>query len=125
MVSERLFLHSLENACNDLWRKRRGYGFNEVYSVWVIGGAAVFSICLAFIGKVSAVIRAMPAPVMDGVSIFYSYDFSFRFAHVGRIRVDYMITKLITSAVILILAIGKARLTIGPMEIEGMALRQL
>ena len=41
----------------------------KVYSVWVIGGAAVFSICLAFIGKVSAIISAMPAPVMGGVSI--------------------------------------------------------
>lgn len=96
----------------------------RVYSVWVIGGAAVFSICLAFIGKVSAVIRAMPAPVMGGVSILlFGMISASGLRMLVESRVDYGDNKnLITSAVILILAIGKARLTIGPMEIEGMAL---
>ena len=40
----------------------------KVYSVWVIGGAAIFSILLAFIGKASALIQTIPAPVMGGVS---------------------------------------------------------
>ena len=40
----------------------------KVYSVWVIGGAAVFSILLSFIGKASALIQTIPGPVMGGVS---------------------------------------------------------
>ena len=80
----------------------------KVYSVWVIGGAAVFSICLAFIGKVSAVIRAMPAPVMGGVSILLFVMISASgLRMLVESRVDYGDNKnLITSAVILILAIG-------------------
>lgn len=41
----------------------------RVYSVWVIGGAAVISICLAFIGKLSAFIQSIPTPVMGGICI--------------------------------------------------------
>ena len=40
----------------------------KVYSTWVIGGAAVFSMFLAFFGKVSAVINTIPGPVMGGIS---------------------------------------------------------
>ena len=40
----------------------------KVYSVWVIGGAAAFSIALSFIGKASALIETIPGPVMGGVS---------------------------------------------------------
>ena len=40
----------------------------KVYSVRVIGGAALFSILLAFIGKASALIQTIPAPVMGGIS---------------------------------------------------------
>ncbi|NLY71911.1 MAG: hypothetical protein GX076_09590 [Clostridiales bacterium] len=96
----------------------------KVYSVWVIGGAAVFSICLAFIGKVSAIISAMPAPVMGGVSILL---FGMISASGLRMLVESQVNygnnrNLITSAVILILAVGKAKISIGPLEFEGMAL---
>lgn len=40
----------------------------KVYSVWVIGGAAVISIVVSFIGPVSALIQAMPWCVIGGVS---------------------------------------------------------
>ena len=40
----------------------------KVYSVWIIGGAAVFSMLLAWIGKASALIQTIPSPVMGGVS---------------------------------------------------------
>ena len=40
----------------------------KVYSVWVIGGAALFSILLSFVGKASGLIQSIPAPVMGGVS---------------------------------------------------------
>lgn len=40
----------------------------RVYSTWVIGGTAVLSIMLAFIGKVAALIQSIPPEVMGGVS---------------------------------------------------------
>ena len=40
----------------------------KVFSVWVIGGAAVFSILLAFLAPASALINSIPAPVMGGIS---------------------------------------------------------
>jgi len=41
----------------------------RVYSVWVIRGAAVLAIAFSFIGKVSAAIQTIPAPVMGGITI--------------------------------------------------------
>jgi len=38
----------------------------KVYSVWVIGGAAVLAIVLSFVGKLAAAIQSIPAPVMGG-----------------------------------------------------------
>lgn len=40
----------------------------RVYSVWVIGGAAVISIVIAFIGPVSALIQSIPNAVIGGIS---------------------------------------------------------
>ncbi|MDR3552419.1 MAG: uracil permease [Clostridia bacterium] len=39
----------------------------KVYSVWVIGGAAVISIIIAFFGPVSNIISSIPGPVIGGV----------------------------------------------------------
>ena len=41
----------------------------KIYSIYVIGGAAVIAIVLAFIGKFTALISSIPTPVMGGVSI--------------------------------------------------------
>jgi uracil permease len=41
----------------------------RVYSVWVIGGAAVLAVLMAFVGKLAALVRAIPVPVMGGVCI--------------------------------------------------------
>ena len=41
----------------------------KIYSIYVIGGAAVIAIILAFIGKFTALISSIPTPVMGGVSI--------------------------------------------------------
>ena len=39
----------------------------KVYSVWVIGGTAIIAILVSFSGKLAAVIRSIPVPVMGGV----------------------------------------------------------
>ena len=41
----------------------------RVYSIWVIGGAAVIAVILSFFGKVAAVIQAVPEPVLGGISL--------------------------------------------------------
>ena len=41
----------------------------KVYSVWVIGGTAVIAILVSFSGKLAALIRSIPIPVMGGVCI--------------------------------------------------------
>lgn len=40
----------------------------KVYSVQVIGGAAVLSICCSFLGKLAALISTIPGPVIGGIS---------------------------------------------------------
>jgi uracil permease len=41
----------------------------RVYSIWVIRGAAIIAIVLSCIGKVAAVIQAIPGPVMGGITL--------------------------------------------------------
>src|SRR5699024_10808518 len=41
----------------------------RIYSVFVIGGAAVLAISFGFIGKITALIGSIPSAVMGGVSI--------------------------------------------------------
>ena len=48
-----------------------GYGviaITKVYSVYVIGGAAVLSIICSFIGKLTMLINSIPGPVIGGIS---------------------------------------------------------
>ena len=40
----------------------------KVYSVRVIGGAAVLSIICSFVGKLSMMIQTIPGPVIGGIS---------------------------------------------------------
>ncbi|MDR2662476.1 MAG: uracil permease, partial [Treponema sp.] len=41
----------------------------HVYSVWVIGGAAVIAVVLSLFQKFGALIRTIPTPVMGGISM--------------------------------------------------------
>jgi len=41
----------------------------HVYSVWVIGGAAVIAVILSFFQKFGALIQTIPTPVMGGISM--------------------------------------------------------
>ena len=44
-------------------------GMSKVASVWVIGLAAIISICLAFFGKITALFQTIPDEVLGGVSL--------------------------------------------------------
>ncbi|MCM8711995.1 uracil permease [Clostridium sp. SYSU_GA19001] len=41
----------------------------RVFSIWVIRGAAILAIILSCIGKVAAIIQAIPSPVMGGITL--------------------------------------------------------
>jgi uracil permease len=100
----------------------------RVYSVWVIGGAAVFAILFSFIGKISAIISSIPTPVMGGISILlFGIIASAGLRMLVESGIDYNHKRnLIISSVILVLGVGGAKIHLGSqgggVDIEGMAL---
>lgn len=100
-------------------------GLTRVFSVYVIGGAAVFAILFGFIGKISALIQSIPSAVMGGVSILL---FGIIASSGLRMLIDSKIDlsknrNLVISSVILIIGVGGAMLKITDhASISGMAL---
>lgn len=96
----------------------------RVYSVWVIGGAAVIAVLLGFVEKVGALIRTIPGPVMGGISILlFGVIASSGLRMLVESGIDYSKKhNLIISSVILVLGIGGAKIAFGQFELHGMAL---
>lgn len=96
----------------------------RVFSVWVIGGAALLAIIISFIGNVSAVIHAIPVPVMGGVSILlFGIIAASGLRMLVERKVDY--TKpanLMLTAIVLVVGLSGAGVTIGPVQLKGMGL---
>lgn len=80
----------------------------KVYSVWVIGGAAVFAVILSFIQKFGAIIQTLPGPVMGGISmLLYGLIASSGLRTIVESGVDYKDKRNLTiSSVILVIGIG-------------------
>lgn len=96
----------------------------RVYSVWVIGGAAVFSIFLAFIGKASGLIMTIPSPVMGGVSfLLYGMIAASGLRLLVEKKVDYSRARnLALSSVVFVTGLSGAFVQIGEVQLKGMAL---
>ncbi|WP_371368252.1 Uracil permease [Sporomusa rhizae] len=96
----------------------------KVYSVWVIGGAATFAIVLSFVGKLAALIRSIPVPVMGGVCILlFGVIAAAGIRMLVEKKVDYTQAKnLILTSTVLILGISGAAVKLGAVELKGMAL---
>jgi len=96
----------------------------RVYSVWIIGGAAIISIVLAFIGKLSGLIQSMPVPVMGGISLLlFGVIAASGVRMLVEEKVDYSkASNLILTSVVLIVGISGAFLKIGHVQLKGMAL---
>ena len=96
----------------------------RVFSVWVIGGAALLAIIISFIGKVSAVIHAIPVPVMGGVSILlFGIIAASGLRMLVERKVDYTKpTNLMLTAIVLVVGLSGAGVTIGPVQLKGMGL---
>lgn len=82
----------------------------KVYSVWVIGGAAVIAVILSFCQKFGALIQTIPAPVLGGICILlYGLIASSGLRTIVESGVDYQNKRNLTiSSVILVIGIGGA-----------------
>ncbi|URZ16077.1 uracil permease [Clostridium felsineum] len=103
----------------------------KIYSVWVIGVAAVIAIILSFIGPVAAIIANMPKPVIGGVSILlFGIIASSGYRMFVDDKIDFSLKRnLIITSVIIVLGIGGASIKFqfkgSPIEISGVALATL
>jgi len=104
----------------------------RVYSVWVIGGAAVIAVILAFFTKFGAVIQTIPTPVLGGVSILlFGIIASSGIRTIVESGVDFKDKRnLIITSVILVIGIGGGRLAFNitqdiTFELAGIALATL
>jgi uracil permease len=96
----------------------------RVYSIWVIGGAAIIAILLSFSGTFSAVVANIPTPVMGGVSLLL---FGVIAASGLRIFVEQKVdfskaTNMLLATLVLVVGISGVKLTLGTVELKGMAL---
>ena len=96
----------------------------KVYSVWVIGGAALFSICLSFIGKASALIQTIPGPVMGGVSfLLYGMIGASGIRLMVDAKIDYSKARnLALTSVVFVVGLSGIALNLGNVQLKGMSL---
>ncbi|MDO4307653.1 MAG: uracil permease [Eubacteriales bacterium] len=95
-----------------------------VYSVWVIGGAAVLSILISFCGKFSTLISTIPGPVIGGISILlYGMIGTSGLRILVDNRVDYGKSRnLILTSVIFVIGLSGIAVSLGDVQLTGMVL---
>ncbi len=96
----------------------------RVYSTFVIGGAAVIAILLSFLGKFSALISAIPGPVMGGVSLLlFGVIAASGLRMLVESKVDYSRpSNLLLTTVVLVTGLSGVKVVIGGFSLSGMAL---
>ena len=103
----------------------------KIYSIYVIGGAAVIAIVLGFVGKFTALVSSIPTPVMGGVSILlFGIIAASGLRMLVESEVDFASNRnLVIASVILVIGIGNLVFNLNGiginLEIEGMALAAL
>jgi uracil permease len=101
----------------------------RVYSVWVIGGAAVVAVILSLFQKFGALIQTIPTPVMGGISLLlFGIIASSGLRTIVESGVDYKDKRnLVISSVIFVVGLGGGRLAFAVtqdlrFELSGVAL---
>ncbi len=99
----------------------------RVFSVWVLGGAALIAISLSFIQKLGALIQTIPEAVMGGVSIAL---FGVIAAAGTRLFVEAKVDfsekrNLMLASVIMVLGVGGSKVHLGGFELDQMTLATL
>lgn len=94
------------------------------YNPIIMRVAAVFAIILSFIPKFTAIISAVPAPVIGGISILlFGMISSIGIKNMVDHKVNFTDPKiLITSAAMLVLGLGGAKFIVGNFELSGLGL---
>jgi uracil permease len=84
----------------------------RVYSVWVIGGAAVIAVVISFFKKFGALIQTIPTPVLGGICmLLFGIIASSGLRTIVESGVDYKDNRnLAISSVILVIGIGGGEL---------------
>ena len=96
----------------------------RVFSVWVIGGAAVLAIVMSFLPQVGALIRSIPVQVMGGICILlFGIIASAGIRMLVEATIDFSEKRnLIIASVILVIGIGGAKIHLGSLEVGEMSL---
>jgi uracil permease len=101
----------------------------RVYSVWVIGGAALIAVLLSFFKKFGALIQTIPTPVLGGISmLLFGIIASSGLRTIVESGVDYKDKRNLTiSSVIFVIGIGGGKLAFNitqdlRFELAGVAL---
>jgi uracil permease len=96
----------------------------KVYSVWVIGGAAVISILLAFFAPASALIGSIPGPVMGGISfLLYGMIGASGIRLIVDRKVNYARARNLTmTALVFVVGLSGVYVNLGDVRLTGMCL---
>ena len=96
----------------------------RVYSVYVIGGAAVLSIACSFIGKLTALIQTIPSPIIGGISfLLYGMIGTSGIRILVDGKVDYSRSRnMALTSVIFVTGLSGIKISIGEIELTGMVL---
>lgn len=96
----------------------------KVYSVWVIGGAAVCSVILSFVGPLAALINTIPGAVIGGISfLLYGMIGTSGLRILVDQKVNYDLSRnLALTSVIFVTGLSGIAITVGNIQIKGMSL---
>lgn len=96
----------------------------KVYSVYVIGGAAVLSIVCSFIGKMTTLIGTIPGPVIGGISfLLYGMIGASGIRVLVDAQVDYSKSRnQAMTAIVFVTGLSGISVQIGSIQLTGMVL---
>ena len=95
-----------------------------VYSVRVIGGAAVLSIICSFVGPLAALIQTIPGPVIGGISfLLYGMIGTSGLRILVDNQVDYSKNRnMVLTSVVFVVGLSGVTLSLGNVALSGMTL---
>ena len=98
-----------------------------IYSVYVIAGAAVISVCMAFISPLAALIRTVPGNVIGGITfLLYGMIGASGIRLLVDSKIDYSKSKnLILTSVVFTTGLSGLTVRFGEIEFKGMVLASL
>ena len=96
----------------------------KVYSVYVIGGAAVLSVICSFIGKMTTLINTIPGPVIGGISfLLYGMIGTSGIRILIDSKVDYGRSRnMAMTSVIFVVGLSGINVQFGSIQLSGMVL---